>query len=170
MKNTDDRRRGWRRSGLRARYLPKPPICGGLITAAPWLNILIVILAFILLEPRFVLRPGVKLELPENNVRSLTGPSVTAVILSHRQSSDGDARSEIIFFEDLPFSADNQAHMQELKRRFYAIANESPETALVLEADVHVQYGTIARLCDMAGRSGLKTVTLAGRMAEERER
>jgi biopolymer transport protein ExbD len=170
MIKREEKRYGWCRNGLRTRYRPKLQICGGLINAAPWLNILLLLVVFVLLMPRVVLSPGRRVELPEGALLDPGVRSVTAVVLSHRQSTGSDSRSEMIFFEDQPFAVDNPAQMQELKRRFFRVAHEYPETILVIEADVHVEYGTIARLCTIAGKTGLKTVNLAGRLPEERPR
>lgn len=161
---------GWCRNGLRTRYRPKPLMCGGLISAAPWLNLLVLLVAFILLTPRLVLPPGRRIELPEGSLTQPGTHSVTAVVLSHKQSTASDVRSELIFFEDQPFAVDNPRQMQELTRCLFRVAVEHPETILVVEADVHVEYGTIARLCTIASRIGIKTVHLAGRRAGERPR
>lgn len=164
----EEGRYSWYPAGLRARFRPKPLICGGLISAAPWLNLLVLLIAFILLTPRLVLPPGRRIELPEGSLTQPGSHSITAVVLSHRQSNASDARSELIFFEDQPFSVDNPAQMQELKRRFFRVASEHPESILVIEADIHVEYGTIAKLCSIAAKTGLKTVHLAGRLPGER--
>ena len=161
---------GWRRDGLRTRYRPRTQIRGKLFAAAPWLNLLILLAAFGLLVPRLVLPPGRSIELPDGTVSPQGTRSVTAVVLSHRESTASEARAEMIFFEDQPFAVDNPAQMQELKTRFFRVAREHPETVLVVEADVHVEYGTIARLCTVASRTGFKTVHLAGRLPGEHAR
>lgn len=170
MIRRDEKRYGWCHNGLRTRYRPRRQICGGLISAAPWMNLLLLLVAFVLLVPRLVLPPGRHLELPEGALVVQGARSVTAVVLSHRQSTVSDSRSEMIFFEDQPFAVANPAQMKELQRRFSRIAREFPETILVVEADVHVEYGTIAKLCTIAGRTGMKAVNLAGRLSEERSR
>lgn len=161
---------GWCRNGLRTRYRPKLQIGGGLLSAAPWLNLLILLVAFILLVPRLVLPPGQRIELPEGTLTEQGARSVTAVVISHRQSTAGDSRSEMIFFEDQPFAVDSPDQMQKLRSRFSKVAREQPETILIIEADVHVEYGTVARLCTIAGKTGMKTVHLAGRLSGERSR
>ena len=165
-----ENRFGWCRDGLRTRYLPRLRICGGLITAAPWLNLLLLILVFILLMPRLVLPPGRRITLPEGARIEPGARSVTAVVLSHRRSAENNLRSEMVFFEDQPFAVDNPAQMQELRRRFIRVASADPDTILIIEADVHVEYGTIAKLCTIAGKARLKAVNLAGRLSGERVR
>lgn len=161
---------GWCRDGLRTRYRPRTRLHGGLFSAVPWLNVLLLLAAFGLLVPRLVLPPGRRIELPEGAVSGQGARSVTAVVLSHKQSTASESRSEIVFFEDQPFAVENQAQMQELKSRFFRVAREHPETILIVEADVHVEYGTIARLCTIAGRTGFKAVHLAGRLSGDHPR
>jgi biopolymer transport protein ExbD len=161
---------GWRRDDLRTRYRPRIRIFGSLVQAAPWLSVFLIVCAFVLLAPRVVLRPGVSLILPESSMPMKPGRNAIAVILSHRQSSTNDARSEIIFFDDQPFAVDKPDAMHELRRSLSRVAHAHPETILIVEADTHVRYGTIVNLCTMASRSGLKTVNLAGRFPEDRPR
>jgi len=170
MMRREENRFGWQRKGLRTRYEPKARICKGLINAAPWFNILLLLFAFILLMPRVVLRPGVFVELPETTLSAKSGRCVTAVILSHRLSPSSEARSEMIFFDDEPFAMDKPAQMRELGRRLSRLSHEYPNTLLMVEADTHVRYGTIVTLCTMAGKAGVRTVNLAGRASEERAR
>ena len=170
MIKREENRFGWCRDGLRTRYRPKWRICGGLIYAAPWLNLLLLLAAFVLLMPRLVMPPGRRITLPEGARIEPGARSVTAVVLSHRRSTENNLRSEMVFFEDQPFAVDNPAQMQELRRRFIQVASADPETVLIIEADVHVEYGTIAKLCTIAGKARLKSVNLAGRLSEERSR
>ena len=170
MIRLDTQEYGWCRHGLRTRYRPKSGICGGLLSAAPWLNLLLLLIAFVLLAPRLILPPGRRIELPEGNLTQPGARNVTAVVLSHRQSTENASRSEMIFFEDQPFLVDNPTQIGELKQRFLRVAREHPETVLVVEADVHVEYGTIAKLCAIAEKAGLKTVHLAGRLSGEQPR
>lgn len=161
---------GWCRNGLRTRYRPRARIGGGLISVAPWLNLLVLLVAFILLTPRLILPPGRRIELPEGSLTQPGTHSVTAVILSHKQSTASAVRSELIFFADQPFAVENPLQMRELTFCLFRAASEHPETTLIIEADVHVEYGTIARLCTVAAKAGIKTVHLAGRRAGERLR
>jgi len=166
----EENRFGWHRRGLRTRYEPKARICKGLINAAPWLNIILLVFAFVLLLPRVVLRPGIYVELPETTLAAKAGRCVSAVILSHQLSPSSEARSEMIFFDDEPFAVEKPAQMRELGLRLSKLAHERPGTLLMVEADVHVKYGTIVNLCTMAGKAGMRTVNLAGRASEERAR
>ena len=171
IKREDTNRFGWCRKGLRTKYRPRAMISRGLIDAAPWLNVLVLVFVFALLAPHVVVKPGISLSIPETLVAANAGgPSVTAVVQSHRQSPTNEVRSEMVFFDDEPFDVGDTAQMRQLRSRFASLVHDRPGIVLVIEADANVKYGTIARLCSIAAASGLKTVNLAGRSVEERAR
>ena len=157
---TQEKQYGWCRAGLRTRYLPKVRICRGLIEAAPWLNIALLIVFFLFVASHQVLKAGVAVELPRTATVSGTGTGPTAVVLSHEGVSGGE-REEMVFFDDEPFAVRDQEQMNKLKRCFAQVARAQPGVPLVIEADVLVRYGTISTLCGMGRDAGFKVVNLA---------
>ena len=172
MTTLAERTRGtsWCRDGLRTRYRPKSSLGRGLIEAAPWITVLLLLGMFWMLESKVVLSPGTAVELPATSGLTGTSRGLTAVVLSHRQSGAEGERTEMIFFDDEPFAVDQPAQMRDLRGRLARIAAARPGQPLIVEADVRVRYGTIMELCNMAAMCGLKVVNLAGRPSEERPR
>jgi len=169
IKREETSRFGWCRKGLRTKYKPRTRISRGLIDAAPWFSVLVIVFSFSMLAPHIVDRPGISLALPESSILMNPGPSVTAVVYSHRLSSTNDVSSERVFFDYDSFTVTNAAHMRQLQDLFAKLAEERPDTMLVIEADdTRVKYGTITKLCSMAATAGLHRVNLAGRPEEGR--
>lgn len=167
MNNADNRGRwGWNGRGLRTRYVPRTPLCRSLVVAAPWLNVIILLGAFAAIQSRVVLRPGIVMQLPETTMADGSGPGVTAVITSHKTGGGEGGRIEMVFFDDEPFAVQNAAQMAELGKRFQKKARENPDAPLVIEADLHVGYGTIVAVCDMARSAGFPVANLAQRVVE----
>jgi biopolymer transport protein ExbD len=149
-------------SGLRTRYFPRFRVGQGLLSVAPWLNLVLLILFFLLLDSKFVLQPGVVVRLPEAPFRGGLHPTLTAVVLSVESGATG-ARDEIVFFDDERFLARNDQQMERLRSAFVGKAVRSPEATLVLQADVSVRHGTVMRILTMARETGIKEVDLATR-------
>lgn len=162
----EEKRYGWCARGLRLRYSSRARLGSGLASCAPWVNLVLLLFFFAFVASREVLYPGAVLRLPATSGLGATRSGMVAVVLSLK-ARGGEGSGEIVFFDDEPFYVSRQAHMRELRRRFAAEARAHPDLPLLIEADVHVAYGTIATLCNMAGQAGVREVNLAMRPAEE---
>lgn len=159
----EEKKYGWTRMGLRSRYRPKARIGSGLIGAAPWIDGVVLILLFSMLASRAVLRPGLSVELPQSDASSGLRLGLAAVILSHEENG---TRKEMIFFDDEPFPVDDEAGMKRLRRRVGQAARTHTEMPFTIEADMHVQHGTIVAVCEIARAAGFTSVDLATRQPE----
>jgi len=168
IKEATVERFGWARRGLRTRFTPRVPLCRGLINAAPWINIVLLVGAFLVLQSRVVLKPGVVMQLPETTLVSGSGRGIFAVATSSKTGESG-IREEMIFFDDEPFYVASADGMKELKKRLFRKARDNPDTPLIIEADISVQYGTVVMLCDMARAAGFQSANLAQRAVESRQ-
>ena len=155
-------------SGLRTRYFPKSRIGQGLISMAPWLNIVLLIVFFAILDARFVLQPGVVIQLPEAPFTEGLRSGLTAVVLSLETGVPG-VREEAVVFDDARFQVSSASQMRRLKQALTAGSYEHPAWGLVILADRHVPLDTVIRLMDMAREAGIKTVNLGTREAAARE-
>jgi biopolymer transport protein ExbD len=88
-------------SGLRTKYVPRSRIGQGLISVAPWVDVVLLIVFFLLVGSRVVLQPGVVVALPEGPFTEGTRPGLIAVVLS--VGGEGGRREEIVFFDDERF-------------------------------------------------------------------
>lgn len=161
----EDNKYGWGHKGLRIRYRLKTPICRGLISAAPWVDLTLVILFFFLAGSRLVLYPGAVLKLPKNAQTPELRRGVTVVVLSH-ETSDG-ARREVIFFDDELFVVESMDGLMGLVGRFAVTASNHTDAPLLIQADVNVRHGTISTLCNVARAAGFKEVGFVMRPPEE---
>ncbi len=169
MTGQENNQYGWCRSGLRTRYRPRARICRGLLEAAPWLNLALLIIFFLLAGSRLVLKPGVAVELPTTTAVTGTRAGPTAVVLS-REGPPGVERVEMVFFDDEPFAVRDRIQMGRLQRRLAQVAAAQTNQPLILEADISVKYGTISTLCAMGRDAGFKSVNLAQARMEGKPR
>jgi len=149
-------------SGLRTRYFPKSRIGHGLVSMAPWIDVVLVLVFLLMLENRLVVEPGVLIELPEAEFREGMGSDLIAVVLSGEERSRRQ-REEIVLFEDERYVMSDAKQMERLQEALRSRLRGNPDAGLVLEADRRVRQGALVRLFEMARRAGIRTVNLATR-------
>lgn len=149
-------------SGLRTRFSPKSRISQGLVSVAPWLDVVVLVLCFVFLHSRLILQPGVVVELPRAPFREGSPAGLTAVILSVGGSQQR-IREEIVFFDDERFIVNKPAQMQGLRESLQRAAREQPDEVLVIQSDRRVLHGTVLEIMDMALDAGVHKVNVAAR-------
>lgn len=153
---------GWAASELRTRYFPKSRLGQGLISMAPWINLLLLILFLLLLDSRLSLQPGIVVDLPRAPFAAGVRPELVAVVFA-LDTGKAAAREEIIFFDDERFAVRDEVQMAKLRRQLQREYRAHPGTCLTVQADAEVRHGTVVRLCDMARDIGVPTVNIATR-------
>ena len=148
-------------SGLRTRYFPKSRIGHGLISIAPWVNITFILFFFLLLEGKFVLEPGIIVDLPNVTVSQGSTFGMTAVILSIKRTENGD-RDEIIFFDDVRYRA-TPGDQKKLLKALSLRIKPGHESTLIIQADRKVSHGTVVDLMNMALVAGIDKVNIAAK-------
>jgi len=133
---------------------------------APWLDVVLLIVLFVLLEAKFVLQPGVVIDLPEAPFHGGFRSGMVVVVLSVMGTEDR-SRDEIVFFDDERFLVRYDGQMRNLTDSFAAGARQHPDEALIIQADRHVRHGTVMMLLNMAQQVGIKTVNVAARDVSE---
>ena len=148
-------------SGLRTRFVPKSRIGQGLISIAPWVDIILIAIFFIIMNNHYILQPGVSIELPRTEV--LEGSSSTLVaILKSVESIQGNRAEEILFFNDERFVVRNDQQMNQFRDRLQNIHPNRAEDGLVLFADASISHGTVTRIMNLArSAEPIRRVTLA---------
>lgn len=149
-------------SGLRFRYFPKNRIGQGLISVAPWVNIVLLIFFFLILDRKQVLQPGILVELPRAPFEQGTpvGDPV-AVVLTVAGEIGKATDNEFIFFEDERFRLKKEGEKRRLLHAFSKRVREHPGQGLVIQADRSISHGTIVELMNMAFSAGMSRVNLA---------
>jgi len=152
-------------TGLRTRFSPKSRVGQGLVSMAPWIDIVLLFFVFLFIDGKFVLQPGAVIELEEAEFVDGLRPGEMLVVTSVKASKKG-ARDEMVFFDDVRFLVAQEEQMSGLQEAFRRTVRKRPETGLTIHADKQVEHGTIMRLLSMAKRAGIKRVNLASRQRE----
>jgi len=149
-------------SGLRTRYFPKSRIGHGLISVAPWLNIMLLLVFFLMIDRKFVLEPGVLVDLPKASLEQGSPFGMTAVVLPVRGTGT-NGTEEIVFFDDVRYRLDNDMQKKRLQRAFNQKAGVGQDSTLIIQADKNVLHGTVVDLMNMALVAGIGRVNIAAR-------
>ncbi|MFC1462474.1 ExbD/TolR family protein [Verrucomicrobiota bacterium] len=159
---TDKKLRTLTATGLRTRFSPKSRVGQGLVSMAPWVDIILLFLVFLFIDGKFVLQPGAVIELEEAEFVGGLRAGAMLVVTSVKASPKG-ARDEMVFFDDVRFLVAQEEQMENLQKAFRGTVIKRPETDLTIHADKQVEHGTIMKLLGMAKRAGIKRVNLASR-------
>lgn len=134
---------------LQRQFRPRVRCVCRLFEPAALLNAIVLALAAFLLTARFVLQPGVTVELPEAPFHAGTPYGALVVTLSQ---------------EGLLFFNDERMTLDDLRAAFAQARHDQPAAALVIEADARVSAGTLVQLYNMARAAGIQQVLLASRL------
>jgi biopolymer transport protein ExbD len=160
--NQDERAGVIGATGLRARFFPKSRVGRELIAMAPWLNIVLLVIFFLMVNSRVLLQPGVVVDLPRAPFREGSPFGMTAVVMTVGGSRTLPGR-EIVFFDDERFLVAQPEQMRGLRSAFSARARRHPESDLIIQADQRVRYGTVVEIMNMALEAGVARVNIAVR-------
>jgi len=122
----------------------------GQLEAAPLAGVFFLLVIFMLLNSNLVLRPGVRIELPDDAGHPWAGvPGPTAVV-----SMDLNGQR---FYESQAIQE------KELAERLRAAVRRHPDLTLVIQLDKAVTVGDYFRLCKLANKAGIRATLLAAR-------
>jgi biopolymer transport protein ExbD len=147
--------------GLRTKYFPKNRIGHSLVSAAPWLDVIFLVICFVMLESSFVLQQGVVINLPTSSFVSTVSSDMILVVRSVDGGESGI--KEIIFFDDERFLVDNENRMIDLKASFVEHVVRHKESAMLIYADRGVKQGTLVNIFNMVRDAGVVRVNIASR-------
>lgn len=146
-------------------YRPPNRLNRGLVTMAPWMDALLLVLFFLLATSRFVLQPGVAIRLPVGPFTNGASPYGLLGVVVAQESADGKGVEEILYFDDARFALGQPATQEKLKKALAVAAQHKPDQAMVIEADQQVRHGTVVSLITMAAAAGIPDVVVATRPA-----
>lgn len=150
-------------SGLRTRFSPRSRLGHGVVSMAPWVDLILVLVFFMLLRDRYLIEPGVVMELPAAPLRGGAPAGMVAMVLSMESEVPG-AREEVVVFNDQRYRVANDQQMALLQEAIARASAGDGAGLLLLEADARVAHGTLVRLYAMARDVGLKEVNVAARV------
>jgi len=154
-------------TGLRTRFLPKSRLGQGIIGIAPWVNIVLLLIFFVLLDKKFVLQPGYVVDLPRSAFSGGLRSELAVVVRSVGQSGVSGLRKEIIYFNDQRFLANDDQQMKNLQNALASRPVKDKNLGLIVFADSHVNTETLMKLFNMAMEVGIRKVNVASRTALE---
>lgn len=152
---------GWYVHGFR-RYRPENRINRGLLGAAPWVNLALLVAYYLYLLAPNVLQPGIVIQLPESPFADGRHYGHNIVVLSLPVAGGAD-REEIYFFDDQRYLGRETVQMDALRAALAQACADKPDLPLVIEADRDVRHETLVTLFSMASDTGFKDVTLGTR-------
>ena len=159
---TDPDIRTWGTRGLRTRYTPQSRLGHGMVSTAPWIDVVLLLFIFVLINSRLVLQPGVVVSLPEAPFSQGTAFGLVAVVLSVSDGATGGSKA-IVFFDDERFLVGSDEQMEGLAQALAARLKEHPDAPLVLQADQSIAQGIMVEIVNLAAGVGVKQVNVAVR-------
>jgi biopolymer transport protein ExbD len=133
---------------LHRTFLPRRRTGRGFLVGTVFLDAALLFSAFILVTSHFVLKPGIKLDLPV--AAQTEGIQFNDMVLSI-------SREGLIFFND------EQVKPADLESILRSAAQERPDIALILEADATTSQASVAVVYDAAARAGFRQIFIATR-------
>jgi biopolymer transport protein ExbD len=147
---------------LRTQYSPRSRIGQGLISVAPWINIVLLMIFMLMLDRKFVIQPGYVVDLPRGPFRAGSRSQLAVIVRSVSQASSG-VRKEIIYFNDQRFLMSDAEQMKNLKNTLARCSLENKIAGLIVFADTHVNVDTLVSVFNMATEVGIRKVNVASR-------
>jgi len=114
----------------------------------PLLNVCLLIFFFAVFNSVFVLKPGIKVQLPVGSFQQGTPYTSMAVILT---------QEGLVFYNDERMSLDSLGNALRMS------AGKNNSLQLTIEADLRVPYDTIIRVLNMAAAAGISNIFLSVR-------
>jgi biopolymer transport protein ExbD len=126
-----------------------------------WVNVGVIMLFFGLLGSRFVLAPGLPIDvasgtelvLPQVGT-AINSAAPASVVVSYRRGGL-DPREDVILFEGGKYT------LPELQKHMESYAKQHPGAVMLVRADRQVSMQAVLNLCEMARRVGFANVLLA---------
>ena len=127
-------------------FRPRRRTGRGFLTGTVFLDAALLIAAFVLATPPFVLKPGIALNLPV--AKQSAGIRFNDMVLSIQ-------REGLLFFND------EHVTLAGLEDAFRTAVKKRPDTALILEADASVSQATATAVYDAAAATGFRQIFIA---------
>lgn len=144
-------------------YRPPNRLNRGLVSMAPWLDVTILLVFFMLVTSRFVLQPGVQIRLPESPFNDGISPYGLMAVVVVQERADNPEAEEVLFFDDVRFVLSEPEAADKVKRALSKAVQDKPGQAMIIEADRQVRHGTMVNLINLAAASGIPQVYVATR-------
>ena len=131
---------------LHRAFRPRRQTGRGFLTGTVFLDVALLLGAFVLATSPFVLKPGIAIDLP--TASQTGGIRVNDKVLQ-------------ITGEGLLFFNDEQVSLDTLEHAFRTAIEKRPDTALIFEADASVSQATATAVYDAAAAAGCRQIFIA---------
>ena len=130
-------------------FRPRKRVYFGVIDAAAFIDLVLLVIIFLLMSSSFVIQPGVTVHLPASDFVSGTQYGDMVVTLT---------REGMVFFND------ERTSIEGLAPAFEKVAQSRNAQSLLIEADGTVQHQTLVEIYNKAMQAGFEKVTYATRI------
>jgi biopolymer transport protein ExbD len=134
---------------FRRRFRQHQRMAGGLLDSAPWVDVVLLIILFMITQTATLKKPGLQVDLPVARVAS--GARYDAYVLTVPQ--DGTY-----------FFADEKVPWPALTERLRQVAMKHPEAELIIESDGAVTHRALTGIYNLAVDAGWTKIVLATRI------
>lgn len=131
---------------IKRRYPVHQRVACNPFDGVPFIDVVLLILLFLIINSGYVVQPGVHLKLPQAN--QTQGVPYNSLLLTI-------SRENTIFFDD------ELTNLEELPEAFNRMIFEKSDHYLIIEADEGVDHQVLISLYDMAFEAGIRDVILA---------
>ena len=117
------------------------------------IDVVLLLLIFFMISSTFVIKPGLKVDLPKASVEEVPQEKGDIVIFV---TKDNEVKLEDEFYS-----------YDELYEKLSALKVEKPEAKLIIQADEEANHGTVVEVMDNAKRTGFTRLSIATDKREE---
>ena len=160
------------RDGLRTHYRPPCRIYSGFFAVVPWLNVLLLVAAFVMLTRPSLVVPGVQVDLPTQAVHDGMRSSIVLVVkvlpphtVAHEDAAvvadDGATVAPLdleVFFNDDRFDLSQAHHIATFRNDLSSAIAGWGETKALLYLDKDITHENTMRFAKMLGDAGITRV------------
>jgi biopolymer transport protein ExbD len=147
----------WSADRMRTRFSPKNRIGHGLVSLAPWFDVILVLLFFVVTASRVAVQPGIVVELPSAVFSDGLRSRHVAVVAA---GAPNQATPAVVYYDDIRYRLD-EAGRADLGAVWQT--GQGKEEGLILFVDGDVPSATLNALLSMARSAGFPRVNLAHR-------
>ena len=134
---------------LKRQFRHHQRVQGVLLDIAPWVNIVLLIIFFIITQSATLKKPGLQVNLPV--ARATSGARYDSLVLTVPQ-------------EGVYFFADERVHWAVLADKLREAAKKTPDAELIIEADGSITHNALTGIYNLAVDAGWTKVVLATRI------
>lgn len=159
------------RDGLRTRYRPRSRVYSLFFAVVPWLNLIVLTVAFVLFSRAMAIVPGITVDLPtlpvEEGLRSTVAIVARAIAPTEEKmeveySADDGATIKpitvMVFFDDERFNLSQPHHIATFRNAVRAMLTRTGETQALLYLDQAVTHENSMRLTLLLRNAGVDSI------------